>query len=126
MRNELYEARGILTFTNILPPDIVERASTTAVHTFGLILSDNHIGQGCTCLEDEDSSRLSFFRLPITSSTCQFNVSTFEIYSDKLLTASFAVILDHLAIKGSGNDPCSRKSRVSLNISSNLWLLERE
>jgi hypothetical protein len=126
MRNELYEVRGMLTFTNILPPDIVERTSTTAVYTLGLILSNNHIGQGCTCLEDEDGSRLSFFRLPITSSTCQFDVSIFEVDSDKLLTASFAVILDHLAIKGAGNDPCSRKSRVSLNISSNLWPLERE
>lgn len=51
------------TFANICPPDILDRARTTAVNALSLSSSDDHILDCCTRFQDED--RVSFASLTL-------------------------------------------------------------
>jgi hypothetical protein len=70
-----------LTFADILPPDIGEGASSTAVDTFGLIGTNDHIGQARSGFENEDSSVFTLFLLPSTRTTYWPSVSIISTYN---------------------------------------------
>jgi hypothetical protein len=53
------EDKEILTLTNSLPPNILNRARSLTVNTFNLVGTNNDVLQGTTVLDDEDCIRVA-------------------------------------------------------------------
>lgn len=51
------------TLADLLPPDVLNGASTHAVDTLVLVLADNEVAQVATLLDNEDGVALSTLRL---------------------------------------------------------------
>jgi hypothetical protein len=59
LRASLIVLDGDGVLTNILEPDVLERAVSVAVNTFGLVLADDGVFESGSGAEDEDSVGLT-------------------------------------------------------------------
>ena len=60
LRASLVVLDGKSVLANVLPPDELESATTLAVDTLGLVLSDDDVAESGTLLKDEDGILLTF------------------------------------------------------------------
>ena len=58
-------------FTDVLPPDIVDRASALAMHALGLVGTDNDVGERGAVLEDENGVRFARLLLLLAHLGCR-------------------------------------------------------